>query len=549
MEYLDIYNALMDSPREYEVLSDAFDLMRDIDCHGIDRLTKALREEITDQVHAKNYDEAAKYKELYYRVVKWDAPVHFISYLIALEFDREADKRFFLPRKRVLMPIAKDLQALADGDLDELFLSMPPRTGKSGESTLYTSWLVGRDPDASNLYVTYTDSIASSFYTGVLEVINDPYTYNWGDIFDGRKLVFTNAKDGAFDVDRKKKYHSLTCRSLYGTLNGGCDASGVIILDDLLSGIQEAMSPQMLQRAWVTTDNNALSRQTKSSKLLWIGTRWSIGDPIGRRIELLETNAQFKNHKYKVINIPALDENDESNFVYDYGVGFSTEYYRQRRASFQNNNDEASWFAQFQGVPIERESTIFTLDDFRYFNGELPDEEPDRKFLVVDPAFGGGDYTAGVVCYMYGEDVYITDVIYSDLDKSFTQPMIANRVMLWDVNSLHIEANKSLRPYVDGVEDAIAMKGAKVSVYTAPAPNNISKNQRIFDKSSDIRQHFVFLEVNKWSKEYNLFMQNVLSFKITGKNKHDDAPDALSQAADVAFQRSFIKTAVIRRPF
>lgn len=551
MDLVQIYDAMLSQPKkEFELLSDAFDLIRDIDNHDLTvRLQDVLQSEITRQVEEKLYDSASRNKELLYRLMRWDAPVHFLSFLIALEFDRDADKRFYLPRKRVLREIAQDFQDLTDGKLDEYFLSMPPRTGKSGISTFYADWLVGRDPERSNLYVTYTDSIANAFYTGVLEVINDPYTYHWGDIFPEAKVVFTNSKEGVFDINRKKKYHSLTARSLYGTLNGGTNSDGVIILDDLLSGIQEAMSPQSLQRAWVHTDNNALSRQTKTSKLLWIGTRWSLNDPIGRRLELLKNSAVYKNHRYKVINIPALNSKDESNFIYEYGMGFSTEYYRQRRASFENNNDSASFFAQYMGEPIEREGTVFTLDDFNYYNDELPEEEPDKKYLVVDPAFGGGDFTAGVVCYQYGDRVYVPDVVYSDLDKSYTQPMIAQTALMWDVNSVHIEANKTLRPYVEGVEDALELKGMHIPVYTAPAPNNISKNQRIFDKSSDIRSNFYILDVNKWSRTYNMFMQNVLSFKIMGKNKHDDAPDALAQAADVAFQRSFIKTQVIRRPF
>ena len=38
----------------------------------------------------------------------------------------------------------------------------------------------------------------------------------------------------------------------------------------------------------------------------------------------------------------------------------------------------------------------------------------------------------------------------------------------------------------------------------------------------------VFLEEGRRSKEYEMFMQNVYSFSITGKNKHDDAPDSLA---------------------
>jgi len=73
-------------------------------------------------------------------------------------------------------------------------------------------------------------------------------------------------------------------------------------------------------------------------------------------------------------------------------------------------------------------------------------------------------------------------------------------------------------------------------VTTKPAPTNTSKEQRIFDKAPDIREHFVFLTSDKRSKEYQAFMDNVFSFTINGKNKHDDAPDSLAMASDMAFR-------------
>ena len=70
---------------------------------------------------------------------------------------------------------------------------------------------------------------------------------------------------------------------------------------------------------------------------------------------------------------------------------------------------------------------------------------------------------------------------------------------------------------------------------------------RIFDKAPEIRE-FYFLEDGKRSKEYSKFMQNVFSFKVASRNKHDDSVDSLAQAVDMI--RSTIGTvSVFRRPF
>lgn len=52
------------------------------------------------------------------------------------------------------------------------------------------------------------------------------------------------------------------------------------------------------------------------------------------------------------------------------------------------------------GQPVERDGALLTPESLRYYNGVLPEnEDPDRVFMVVDPAWGGGDYTAAPVVY------------------------------------------------------------------------------------------------------------------------------------------------------
>lgn len=397
----------------------------------------------------------------------------------------------------------------------------------------YSTWLMGKDSEKSNLYSAYSDLITKAFYNGALEVMNDPDTYNWKEVFPEAKIVQTNAQDETINIDRKKRYPSLTCRSLYGTLNGACDCNGVLISDDLIGGIEEALNPDRMRNAWSKVDNNLIPRAKEGAKLLWCGTRWSLVDPAGVRMELLENDDKFKNRRYRIINLPALDENDESNFDYDYGVGFSTDYYRQRRASFEKNDDMASWSAQYMGMPIEREGTLFNSGAFRYFDS-LPLEAPDRVFMAVDPAFGGGDYVASPVCMMFGDDIYIVDVVYTNEDKTVSQPLIASKIEKYAVTAVQIEANKSTEAYKDGIKDILSDKGIRINLTTKPAPNNKSKEQRIFDKAPDIRERMLFLSGGR-SKEYELFLQNVFSFKFLGKNKHDDAPDSLAMAIDMAY--------------
>lgn len=494
----------------------------------------------------------AEYFELYKIGLLISAPKDFDCYMQYLEIDRKPEERFYMPRRKVMKRYVDSLQDLADGEITELFVSMPPRVGKSTLALMFVSWLSGRDTEHPNLYSSYSDIITKSFYNGLLEIMTDADTYNYGMIFPNSPIVRTNAQDETIDLERKKHYPTITCRSLYGTLNGACDAEGgVIVSDDLIGGIEEAMNKDRLINAWAKVDNNLLPRGKGGTRYLWIGTRWSVIDPAGIRQDLLLNDEQFRDYKWRSINIPALNDLDESNFDYKYGVGFSTRYYKQRRASFERNNDIASWNAQYQGQPIEREGTVFSPDELMYYNGTLPEGEPDRIFMAVDPAWGGGDFVSAPVCYVYGDQIYVADVVYDNGDKSRTQPRLVRAAREHNVSAMYVEASKTTAEFAEDIGKMLKKEGRKLNIQTSmkKAKGTKSKIDSIFAAAPDIRDHFVFLASGHRSKEYEMFMQNVFSFKLIGKNKNDDAPDSLQMAANFALTDKSNKVTVARRSF
>ena len=496
-----------------------------------------------------DYGKSGDFYELRKDIFTALAAYDFDSYCIALEWNRKPEQRFYQPRRKVLKPSVDAIQALENDELDELFLSQPPRTGKSTLMIFAATWKAGKDCESSNLYSAYSDKITTSFYNGCLEIINDRVTYRWNEIFYGFDEPKTNGKDLTFDVGRKKHYPTVTARSVHGTLNGSCDATGWIISDDLVSGIDEAINKDRLVSLWQIVDNNLVTRGKGKTKFIWEGTRWSNSDPIGLRLEVLQRK-ENKHIRYKVINIPALNDKDESNFDYDYGVGFDTAYYQSRRASFEHNQDIASWNAQYQGAPIEREGMVFDSGDMLYYNGELPpDDMLVRKFMVVDPAFGGGDFTAAPVVYQYSDgSIYVVDVVYDNGEKNITQKLIVDAIQTYGVTAVRFECNKMTMSYKEEVERALEKKNIKINLLTKTAPNNQAKETRIFDKAPMIRT-FYFLDEAKRSKAYTTFMVNVYSFRVTGHNKHDDAPDSLAMAADFIERPVSAKVEVFRRPW
>ena len=492
-------------------------------------------------VIGKGGEDAAACYELLHQSYVMTARDKFDDFMIALEWYRPDADKFWIPRRKQLQFLADILEEFIYGDLDELFLSMPPRVGKSSLVMFFAIWYMCKWPNKSNLYSSFTEMVVKTYYNGILEVMQDPETYDLKTIFPDFKLASTDAKDCLIDVGRKKKYRSLTCRSVHGTLNGACDCEGILIADDLHSGVDEAKNKDILASTWATVKANLLSRAKSGCKILWIGTHWSLLDCISNRLNMLLNSPECAGIKFKEVNIPAMDENDESNFEYLFGKGFTTQDYRVIRASYEMSDDMAMWYAPYMGSPIEEEGALFTPNDLRYFNGVLPaGVDPDRIFMAVDPAWGGGDYVAAPVIYQYDTDLFIVDVVYNNGDKKITQPLVAQKAIEWGVSAMYVEATKTTSAYAEGVEERLKESNYRVNMQTTTKhwAGGSGKQQRIFDKAPDIRACMIFLNQGVRSKEYSQFMQGLFSFSFIGKNKHDDAPDSLAMAIVNAFYGS-----------
>lgn len=501
--------------------------------------------ETQSQKNKQSYDILDKY----YDLLLYEAPYILDSYILYIEKNRPKKERFYEPRRKTLKQVADKLQKLEDGKLDELFIHMPPRTGKSQIITLAVSWHCAKDTEKSNLYVTYKEGLGGAFLTGVMEIWTDP-TYCFSDVFPKVKVADTDSKNHKVDLVRKKKYKTLSGKGLESGLNGEYDAYGWMVLDDILEGIQDVLNLDTLKRKQIIFDNNVMSRKKEQCKLIHNGTIWSLHDLYSDRLDFLQNNPEAKNIRYDILKIPALNENDESNFDYDYGVGYTTQYYRTLRAKFEENDDMASWYAQYQQEPIERDGAVFNPEHMRFYNGVLPEEEPYRICAACDVALGGEDFLAFAVAYMYEDgSIYIDDVVFDNSEKKITKPKVANMIIDNDVGSAFFEANQGGEGYKDEIEELLKKKGRKINLRSEYAPTNMRKAQRIWDKAGSIRE-FYFRDVGCRSQEYRKFMTNLYSFTVTGKNKHEDAADCLASLAYfIEGNWSMAKIEVPKNPF
>ena len=477
---------------------------------------------------------------LHKKVLLGAAPYDFESYILYIEWDREPDKKFYPPRRKVLRQVVNALQELADDKLDLLAVSLPPGAGKSTLAIFFLTWLAGKRPNEPKLTGSHSNAFIRGVYDECLRILETNGEYLWHDVFPMVNVSSTNAKDCRIDVDKRQRFETLEFTSI-GTGNAGLyRASDLLYCDDLVSGIEVALSKERLDKLWETYTTDLRQRKIGNHcKELHIATRWSVHDVIGR------LESQYGNSdRAKFIVISAMNKDDESNFDYDYGVGFTTEFYREQRDIM----DDASWRALYMNEPIEREGLIYSEDELRrYF--ELPSDEPDAIIGVCDTKDKGTDYAFLPVAYVYGTDYYIEDCICDNSLPDVVDVRLAEILLKNKVKMCRFESNSAGRRVAEKIQSDVKSRGGITNITTKFTTAN--KETKIIVNSAWVKEHCLFKDESMYHKnsDYGRMINMLCSYTIAGKNKHDDVPDGMAMLAEFAQSMSASKVEVFTRPW
>ena len=508
----------------------------------------ALTKYVKHQAQIKHIETCnQQFGDLYWRSMLIEAPYLFESFIFYLEKNRAYSKKFYEPRRKTLKTIVDDLQAHEDGEKSKFYgLSMPSRVGKSTICIFFLAWIACKRPNSHSAMGGHSGSLAKGFYKELLNLMTtEEYTFK--EIFDYIHPEYSNkpfptdksADDYTITLGDPDRFATITCRGIDGTWTGAIDVSsdGYLYIDDLVRDREHSLSPTRMENTFQEYLNKMVDRKNDGAKELMVGTLWNVMDPLERMRKRYDGVVGFLFRK-----IPALNENDESNFDYEIN-GFSTTYYREMRDKLDN----AEWMAKFMQAPYVREGILFGVDELRYFNGILPDG--DRRIVsVTDVALGGGDSLSMPIGAEYENgDIYIFGWVFNKGSKEITLPIVTGKIIENNIRETRFEANQGGDLYCAWVDGMLQEQGYKCSCTHKRAPNKMDKKSKIIAYSGDVKRKFVFLQsklptqeekeldakygIKRYyrDKEYQAAMDEFTTFVTIGDNPHDDAVDSITQ--------------------
>lgn len=498
----------------------------------------------------------------FYDVLKLESYYNFESFMLYMERKRHWTKRFYFPRRHTLKIVVNDLQDLENRIIKFYGLSMPSRVGKSTICIFFLAWVSLRRPNSHSAMGGHSGILAKGFYKELMNLFTtEEYTFSelfyfWNPEYAKKPLVTDKSADEfTITLGNPDRFATVTCRGIDGTWTGAVDVSkdGYLYVDDLVRDREHSLSPMRMENTYQEYLNKMVDRKNDGARELMVGTLWNVLDPLERMRKRYENDPQ-----YRFRRIPALNENDESNFDYEIN-GFSTAYYKDMREKL----DKAEWMAKFMQKPYVREGLLFPDNELRFFNGDFNDEleNKERKIIALcDPAFGGADNLSMPVCADFGgKQKYIIDWVYKKGTQAVTVPLVVAAIKKHYITELHIEQNAGGKL----ITDSIKAEMKKQNVYFCRiipyyANTKLPKEEKIKGYSDRVKETFIFLMSRQYlaiddrptyirTQMYQDAMDEFTMYTSEGKNPHDDASDSITQLA-IVIDKKATQTVIMSSP-
>jgi len=427
----------------------------------------------------------------------------------------------FYKKDRVyLKDLCNELQDFIESDEEVIVIAEPPRHGKSRTGGNLVEWLLGKDKTRKIMTGSYNETLSTMFSKNVRNTIQeekaDLSKPVFSDIFPG---ITIKRGDGAMNLwSLEGGYNNYLATSPTGTATGfGCN---IMIIDDLIKSALEANNADVLEKHWSWFTDTMLSRLEEGGKIIVIMTRWHSNDLAGKILDWCVKEG--KKHRY--VRMQALNKETGEMLCPEI---LSHKSYMTKVSAM--GADIAS--ANYQQEPIDLKGRLYS--QFKTYSGDLPDFKAIKNY--TDTADTGDDYLCSInYGVTFANEAYILDVLYTKDPMEITEPKTARMLEKDNVNVANIESNNGGRGFARNVERLLKNNKTKVQWFH----QSKNKQARILTNATWVMDHCYYPE--DWHNRWPDFYDSMIKYQREGKNKHDDAQDAITGVAEKISKKSLV---------
>lgn len=415
----------------------------------------------------------------------------------------------------------------------KLMINIPPQHGKTRTLIMFCMWLLGRNRKERIISCSYNDDTATDFskYTrdGIQEQKQTEEGFVYSDIFPDIKIKHGTSSYSKWALEGE--HFNYLGAGIGGSLTG--KGGSVLIVDDPIKNAEEALNDKHLDKVWLFYTSTFLSRvsvEDDEPLEIIVMTRWAKGDVCGRILGEYKKTAAPQKDDWYVVKMEAMTNGE---------MLCPALHSRKRYDDMKAIMDKYIHLANYHNKPIDQQGVLYQRDDGSGFKTyiQLPHDDSGRPVYdmvknYTDTADEGDDYLCSIDYWQYQGSAYVVNVIYTKSAMETTEIATAKMLLNDSVNRCVVESNNGGRGFARQVKEKV-----KVLYYDEETTHEVlpvvtwfhqSKNKRarIISNSTAVMDK-ILLPLD-WANRWPEFSDAVTTYKREGKNKHDDAPDALT---------------------
>lgn len=426
------------------------------------------------------------------------------------------------------------LQGLAEGRINKLLVTAPPRHGKSELiSRRFPAWLLGGAwPSVQIISASHTHDLAEKMGRDVQRILRSA----------AHREVFPG-----FHFGEKETYREFDVQDggvYIGAGVGGAIAGrggNILLVDDPMASREAAESARIKDKVWDWFNDDALTRLEPPGAICVTATRWAVDDLSGRI--LAGPDADDWVH----IHLPAILDEDPPPYDGDpralgqplWPGRYVNPKAKETLATVDPSVLEARALADlerrrranpygfqalYQGWPTERGGSLFLRENMRTYNGspQAMAATCDWVCISVDATFGAskrGDFVSIAVIGGRGAQRFLLDEHTERLTYPQTKAALLAMAQKWPQASVLIEAKANGQALIDDLKGTLPRVLPFVPTNTKQARASLAAEVwaagQLFVPATPAQ----LSTIGEW-------LEDVVGFP---GRPHDDRVDALSQ--------------------